>query len=100
MDAAKAAELLDRVTISITEEALPVSVLTAARIVLDESPGPLSADAIYRQMVERGLWRNPHEHPEATVAAAISSDIGRHAGHSRFRRVGAREFASRSRTPR
>lgn len=77
-----------------------MSVLTAARIVLDESPGPLSADAIYRQMVERGLWCNPHEHPEATVAAAISSDIGKHAAHSRFRRIGAREFAIRSRLPR
>jgi hypothetical protein len=72
-----------------------MSVLSAARIVLDEAPEPLSADAIYERMVARGLWRNPHEHPEATVAAAISSEIGRHAGYSEFRAAPGRAFTIR-----
>jgi hypothetical protein len=70
-----------------------MSVLSAARIVLDEASEPLSADTIYERMTERGLWRNPHEHPEATVAAAISSEIGRHAGGSDFRMVSHRAVA-------
>jgi HB1/ASXL restriction endonuclease-like protein with HTH domain len=77
-----------------------MSVLSAARIVLDDSPEPLCAEAIYRRMVERGLWSNPHEHPEATVAAAISSEIGRHAGESRFRQTSDRAFATRERRSR
>lgn len=72
-----------------------MSVLTAARIVLDDAPEPLAADAIYRRMVDRGLWRNPHEHPEATVAAAISSDIGRHADGSDFCAGSERGFTIR-----
>jgi hypothetical protein len=77
-----------------------MSVLSAARIVLDDSPEPLCAEAIYRRMVERGLWSNPHEHPEATVAAAISSEIGRYAGESHFRQTSDRAFASRTRRSR
>jgi hypothetical protein len=73
-----------------------MSVLSAARIVLDEAAEPLSADAIYERMVERGLWRNPHEHPEATVAAAIFSEIGRHAGQSDFCTASGRAFATRT----
>jgi hypothetical protein len=72
-----------------------MSVLTAARIVLDEASEPLSAGAIYQRMVDRGLWRNPHQHPEATVAAAISSDIGRRAGSSDFRIEPDRVFTIR-----
>ena len=75
-----------------------MSVLTAARIVLDDSPEPLHTDAIYRRMVERGLWSNHHERPEATVAAAILSEIGRHPGESPFRETPDRAFASRSRS--
>ena len=74
-----------------------MSVLTAARNVLDEAEEPLSADAIYRRMAERGLWRNPHQHPEATVAAAICSDIGRHAGESAFRIGSEHTFTVRGR---
>jgi hypothetical protein len=77
-----------------------MSVLTAARIVLDDSHEPLHAEAIYRRMVERGLWSNPHERPEATVAAAISSDIGRRLGQSHFRKTSDCAFASRARNPR
>jgi hypothetical protein len=46
-------------------------------------------------MSERGLWRNPHAHPEATVAAAISSEIGRRGGASQFRMTTDGRFASR-----
>ena len=74
-----------------------MSVLTAARIVLDDSHEPLHAEAIYRRMVERGLWSNPHERPEATVAAVISSDIGRHRSQSHFRQISDSVFASRTR---
>jgi hypothetical protein len=74
-----------------------MSVLTAARIVLDEAEEPLSADAIYRQMAERGLWCNPHQHPEATVAAAICSEIGRHGGKSDFHMGSDRAFTISSR---
>jgi HB1, ASXL, restriction endonuclease HTH domain len=77
-----------------------MSVLSAARIVLEDSPEPLCAQSIYRRMVERGLWSNPHEHPEATVAAAISSEIGRHAGESQFRQTSDHAFASRGRRSR
>lgn len=77
-----------------------MSVLTAARIVLDEAAEPLPADAIYRRMVERGLWRNPHQHPEATVAAAISSEIGRRGDCSAFRAVPERAFTIRGRAGR
>jgi hypothetical protein len=51
-------------------------------------------------MVERDLWRNPHEHPEATVAAAIASEIGRHAGHSDFCTASGRAFTVRRRKER
>ena len=69
-----------------------MSVLTAARVVLADAPAPLTADAIYDRMVERGLWRNPHAHPEAVVEAAIASDIGRRAGASDFLRSGKSWF--------
>ena len=65
-----------------------MSVLTAARVVLADAPAPLTPDAIYDRMVELGLWRNPHARPEAVVAAAIASDIGRRGGASDFLRTG------------
>jgi hypothetical protein len=74
-----------------------MSVLTAARTVLDDASEPVSADAIYRRMVERGLWRNPHLHPEATVAAAIESEIGKLGAASRFRIADQRKFTTISR---
>lgn len=74
-----------------------MSVLNAARVVLSDAPEPLSAEVIYHHMVERGLWSNPHEHPDATVAAAISSDIGRCPGASDFRTASGRTFAIRPR---
>jgi hypothetical protein len=52
------------------------------------------------RMVERDLWRNPHEHPEATVAAAIASEIGRHASHSDFCTASGRAFTVRRREER
>ena len=73
-----------------------MSVLTAARTILDEAQEPLPAEAIYRQMAERGLWCNPHDHPETTVAQAIASEIGKHGRDAVFRRVGSRAFALRS----
>jgi HB1/ASXL restriction endonuclease-like protein with HTH domain len=73
-----------------------MSVLTAARAVLDDAREPLAPDEIYLEMVDRGLWRNPHEHPGATVAAAIRSDIGRRSGDSAFVSAGPRAFASRA----
>jgi hypothetical protein len=73
-----------------------MSVLTAARAVLDDAQNPLAPEEIYLEMVDRGLWRNPHAHPGATVAAAIRSDIGRHSGDSAFFSAGPRAFASRA----
>jgi hypothetical protein len=70
-----------------------MSVLTAARIVLADAPKPLTADAIYASMSGQGLWRNPHARPEAVVAAAIASDIGRRGRASDFRRSGKDSFA-------
>lgn len=70
-----------------------MSVLTAARGVLAHEPQPLPADAIYREMAQRGLWRNPHAHPEAVVAAAIASDIGRRGRDSDFRTDDGGRFA-------
>lgn len=74
-----------------------MSGLSAARIVLEDSPEPLCAEAIYRRMAERGLWSNPHKHPESTVAAAISSEIGRHGAGSQFLQASDRAFAIRAR---
>lgn len=65
-----------------------MSVLTAARVVLADAPQPLTADAIYARMSDQGLWRNHHARPEAVVAAAIASDIGRRGDASEFRRSG------------
>jgi hypothetical protein len=73
-----------------------MSVLTAARAVLDDAREPLAPEEIYVEMVDRGLWRNPHEHPEATVAAAIRSDIGRRSRDSAFVSAGPRAFATRA----
>ncbi len=70
-----------------------MSVLTAARTVLADAPQPLTAEAIYELMVEQGLWRNPHDHPSAVVAAAIASDIGRHGAASDFSAAGTDAFA-------
>ena len=70
-----------------------MSVLSAARVVLADAPEPLTAHALYERMSDQGLWRNPHPRPDAVVAAAIASDIGRRGASSDFHRSGNGRFA-------
>ncbi|MBQ8479965.1 MAG: restriction endonuclease [Akkermansia sp.] len=64
-----------------------------ARIILAESSVPLSAAQILEQLLSRKLWQTSGKTPEATVGAALYTDIKKYANGSFFVKAGKGLFA-------
>lgn len=64
----------------------------ALATVLAEAGEPLHSKELTRRVVEGGLWEPGGPTPEATVAAALYSDIKKHGAASRFVRTAANTF--------
>lgn len=66
------------------------TLLDAAAHVLADADAPMQAKAIWRAIVERGLWQTPNggKTPYATLAAALMRDIAAKDAASRFVKAG------------
>ena len=58
------------------------NITEGARIILAESSVPLSAAQILEQLLSRKLWQTSGKTPEATVGAALYTDIKKYANGS------------------
>lgn len=72
-----------------------MSVLQAAKSVLQEAKKPLHYKEITRRMIDRGLWQTDGKTPDATVSSAITGDIKKNGIHALFQRTDDGVYALR-----
>lgn len=69
------------------------NIIEGARIILSESSEPLSAAQISEQLLSRKLWQTNGKTPEATVGAALYTDIKKYGTSSFFVKAGKGRFS-------
>ena len=73
------------------------SLLSAAAAVLAATGVPMRCKAIVAELARTGIWSSPSgKTPDATLAAAIVTEINKKKGESRFSKVGPGLFAASS----
>lgn len=70
-----------------------MSVLQAAKSVLQETGVPLHYRVITQRMIDRGLWETEGKTPDATVSSAITGDIKKKGAYSLFQRTAEGVYA-------
>lgn len=70
-----------------------MNILDAAYTVLKAAKKPLTSKEVLSDMTSQELWKPDGDTPEASVGAALYSDIKKNGGKSRFMKVGHGYFA-------
>jgi hypothetical protein len=80
---------------AVPKEGKKLSALDAALVVLRQQDIPMTAKELVAAMKEQGLWESPGATPDATLSAAIYTEIKKKGKNARFTRPEPGKFAAK-----